>query len=258
MLDLLCGSKSMERILLFLFVNGKCYGTQLHRLLNCPLTPIQKALARLEKGGVITSYYEGKTRLYRFNPAYPLLTELELLLKKSYTLLAAAQKREYYFVNEEGTTVGDRMQTLLAFWEKLSAVSSLTFQARSKEGTGWNGTGQGEVMITKEGGNRLIFHEKGVWKGRQAGDVGFSNVFRWSLDRLAGMISLEHLRRGLDSPVFLFHLAPSGKHALSSVDSHLCGGDSYFGRILFDRCGLRLHWRVIGEKKNEEIETYYG
>src|SRR5437868_15389637 len=96
MLEVLCGNKNVQRILIFLFVNGKCYGTQLHRSLETPLTPLQNALNRLEKGGLIISYYEGKTRLYQFNPAYPLIGELEYMLKKAYTLLPANKKKEYY------------------------------------------------------------------------------------------------------------------------------------------------------------------
>ena len=73
MLEALCGNNSIQKVLMFLFVNGKCYGTQLHKTLKTPLTPIQKALERLEKGGILMSYYEGKTRVYQFDPAYPLL-----------------------------------------------------------------------------------------------------------------------------------------------------------------------------------------
>ncbi len=58
MLEVLCGNKNVQRILLFLFVNGKCYGSQLHRSLKAPLTPLQKAFNRLEKGGLITNDYE--------------------------------------------------------------------------------------------------------------------------------------------------------------------------------------------------------
>ena len=65
-----------------------------------PLTPHQKALLRLEKGGVIISFCEGKTRLYRFNPAFPLFHELELLLKKAYHLLPAQEKKGYYVAKE--------------------------------------------------------------------------------------------------------------------------------------------------------------
>ncbi len=260
MLEVLCGSKNVQKILIFLFVNSKCYGTQLHRLLNTPLTPVQKALLRLEKGGMIVSEYEGKTRLYRFNPAFPLLNELELLLKKAYTLLPPQEKKRYCFVKQiNREEQAEKIQVLLSFWMRLAEVRELTFNARtrSEEEGGWNGKGKGEVIVAKEGEEVLIFTEKGSWQGKQGKEIDFSNVFRWTLDRNAGVISLEHLRRGINHPVFLFHLAPSSNRSLSSVDSHLCGGDAYFGQIFYDRHALRLNWRVIGPKKNEEIDYYY-
>jgi len=264
MLEALCGNKNIQKILLFLFVNSRCYGTQLHRVLKTSLTPLQKALNRLEKGELITSYFEGKTRIYQFNPAYPLLNELEQLLKKAYTLLPAHEKREYYVVKEDLTILPEngenKTQLVLKFWDKLSDVSRLLFNAatKSKDESGWNGKGKGEVFVLKEGSDILIFNEKGTWQNNRGPEVSFSNAFRWTLDRKAGVISLEHLRRGPDRPVFLFHLAPSGKHSLASIDSHLCGEDTYFGSIHIDRYGLRLNWRVIGLKKNEELNYYYS
>lgn len=264
MLEALCGNKNVQRILIFLFVNGRCYGTQLHRALKTSLTPIQKALNRLENGRLIISYFEGKTRIYQFNPAYPLLKELEELLKKAYTLLPAHEKKSYYVIREDlsapSSSQKNKTQVLLAFWKKLQSVTQLTFHAKtnSKNEGGWSGKGQGEVICSKTDGNILIFNEKGTWQGKQGVDTSFSNVFRWTLDCNAKMISLEHLRRGLEHPVFLFHLTPSGPHSLSSVDSHLCEGDTYFGQIHFDTYSLRLNWRVIGPKKNEELDYYYS
>lgn len=263
MLTALCGNKTIQKILIFLFVNGKCYGTQLHRFLKTPLTPIQKALSRLEKGSLIVSHYEGKTRIYQFNPAYPLLTEIEELLKKAYTLLPAHEKKDYYVAKDESSYLTpnqiSKAKVLMTFWKKLSEVKRLSFQAKSKqqEGEGWNGRGQGEVSVSKEGEYVLIFSEKGSWLGKQ-GEISFSNSFRWTLDRFAGIISLEHLRRGVTQPVFLFHLTPTSSQTLSSVDSHLCGGDTYFGQIYLDQQSLRLTWRVIGPKKNEELNYYYS
>lgn len=262
MLEVLFGTKNVQNILIFLFVNGRCYGTQLHRCLQTPLTPIQKALNRLERGGLVVSYLEGKTKLYQFNPAYPLLAELENLLKKAYTLLPGHAKKNYYVIREDFSSNSGRpenkMKTLNAFWEQLLTVKELTFKAKtkSKEEHGWDGKGNGEVMVSREG-NTLLFNEKGTWQNKEGAEIRFSNVFRWTLDRSAGVISLEHLRRGHAHPVFLFHLAPSGSHSLSSVDSHLCAGDTYFGQIHFDKHGLRLNWRVIGPKKNEELDYYY-
>ncbi len=260
MLEVLCGNKNVQRILIYLFVNGKCYGTQLHRLLGTSLTPIQKALNRLERGGLILSYHEGKTKLYQFNPAYPLLNELEHLLKKAYTLLPAHKKKEFIKEDPKMVQQENKMAILLSFWEKLRGVTQLTFHAKTKakEEKGWNGKGQGEVNMLKEGVNTLIFNEKGSWQPKQGGEVSFSNIFRWTLDKNAGVISLEHLRRGPEQPVFLFHLAPASKYTLSSVDSHFCEGDVYFGQIHLDRHSLRLNWRVIGPKKNEEIDYYYS
>ena len=262
MLEVLCGNKNVQKILIFLFVNGKCYGTQMHRLLKVPLTPLQKALLRLEKGGLIMSYYEGKTRLYQFNPNYPLLAELEQMLKKAFTLLPSQEKKQYY-VSKDSSINGTH--TVIAAWEKLSTLTKLTFHAksRSNEERGSNGKGSGEVVVKRESPNVLIFTEKGSWQGIEGKEVSFTNIFRWTLDRFAGdgnkgIISLEHLRRGVDHPVFLFHLAPSGNNYLSSVDSHLCQGDTYFGKIHFDVHSLRLNWRIIGPKKNEEIDYYYS
>lgn len=262
MLEALCGNKNVQRILLFLFVNGKCYGTQLSRTLRCPLTPLQKALLRLERGGIITRFSEGKTCLFRFNPVYPLMGELEQLLKKAYTLLSASEKKKYYVIQEESPLITQkkRMDVLAALWEKLLGVTRLTFHAktRSNEDTGWNGRGQGEVVVTKAENNVLIFNEKGSWKDKQEVEFTFSNIFRWTLDRHLGVISLEHLRRGPAHPVFLFHMAPSGTQQLASIDSHLCEGDIYLGQLSFERYSLRLNWRVIGPKKNEEVEYSYS
>jgi hypothetical protein len=263
MLDVLFGGQNMKKVLIFLFVNGKCYGTQLHKSLKTPLTPIQKALSRLEKSGVILSFYEGKTRLYQFNPNCPLLPELEALLKKVYTLLSPEEKKQYCYIRPDSPhkshIQSENAQVLHSFWERLSKVRGLTFHAKTKstEKNGWNGRGKGEVLVSNPNDSILIFNEKGSWKNSDENETDFSNVFRWTFDRSAGIISLEHLRRGLNHPVFLFHLTPTGNHSLASIDSHLCGGDAYFGQVLWDKQNLRLNWRVIGPKKNEEIDYYY-
>jgi hypothetical protein len=218
----------------------------------------------LQQGGLITSYYEGKTRLYQFCPSYPLINELELLLKKAYTLLPANTKKEYYAAQEEPLKShliqDNKAASLLSFWNRLSTISRLTFHAKtkSKEENTWQGKGVGEVSISKDRSNILIFNERGSWQNGQGSQHSFSNTYRWTLDRSANVISLEHLRHGPENPVFLFHLALSGKQSLTSIDSHLCEGDTYFGQIHFDRFNIRLKWRVIGPKKNEEIDYFYS
>ena len=263
MLDPLCGNRTVQKILLFLFINGKGYGNQISRLLKASLTPLQKSLSRLEKGGVLMSSFEGKTKVYQFNPAYPLLPELESLLKKAYMLLPCPEKKSYSLTwpkHEEGKyPLSEANKILLEFWQRLQKVKHLTFQSstKAKKDTGWSGRGKGSVVVTQESDNVLVFQEEGHWQGAEQNPTAFSNAYRWTLDRSAGMLSLEHLRRGPNHPVFLFHLVPCSKNSLSSLDSHLCESDLYFGRIFFDRHSLRLHWRILGPKKDEEIDCYY-
>jgi hypothetical protein len=259
MLDGLCGNKNIQKVLLFLFVNNKCYGAQLQRLLKTPLTSLQNALNRLEKGKVIISYNEGKTKLYQLNPTYPLLSELEQLLKKTYTLLSPQDKKLYSLVQQESFEGRFKGPQLNFFWEKLQTIKQFTrfAQSRSREENGWNGRGKGEVLISKQSETILVFHERGAWQTKQGQEIHFSNTFRWTLDRNVGMISLEHLRLGPDQPVFLFHLTPTSNHFLASVDSHLCEEDVYLATVPWDRHSIRLNWRVIGPKKNEEMQYCY-
>lgn len=263
MLEALFGNKTVEQILLFLFVNGRCYGTRMQKQLKCALTPIQKGLQRLENGGIVTSSYEGKTRQYQLNPSHPLHQELELLLKKTFTLLPTEGKKCYYLPFQ--SPYGDHLpensqQVLLTFWNKLSAIRQLSYIAKSNSHpqNGKNGQGKGVVIAEKEGNSQITFTEKGQWVGKESGSLDFTNVFRWRLDRSKQMIALEHLRYGRENPVFLFHLAPTSETQLTSIDSHLCAGDSYFGNLTLTARGLSLHWRVIGTKKNDEIIYYYS
>lgn len=263
MVEALFGNKNIESILLFLFVNGKCYGTQLMRIFNVPLTPIQNALRRLERGGIIVSYYEGKTRVYQLNKACPFMGELEGLLKRVYNLLNPQQKKGYCAIYDikKKSHLDLKESRIISrrFWERLNQIERLTFTARthSKEETGWSGRGVGDVHITKEGENRLIFHEKGVWRSKEGEEIDFSNVYRWSIDEKSGMIALEHLRLGWNKPVFLLNLVAANPFCLTSLDSHLCDEDAYFGKLLFEESRLRFTWRIIGPKKNEEIDSFY-
>ncbi len=259
MLDGLCGNKNIQKVLIFLFVNNKGYGTQLQRILKTPLTSLQNALARLEKSRVIISYCEGKTKLYQLNPTYPLLHELEQLLKKAYTLLPPQDKKLYSLMQQEHAEKRFLEPQLLNFWHKLKGITQFTRLTHSRSPTehSWNGKGKGEVLVNTAGDTILIFHERGSWQIKQGQDISFSNTFRWTLDLHAGMISLEHLRFGPDQPVFLFHLTPNSHNLLTSIDSHLCEEDVYLATVPWDRHGIRLHWRVIGPKKNEEMECCY-
>jgi hypothetical protein len=96
MLGPILAGKSIEKILFYLLKNGSCYGAELKRVFDGALSPFQKALDRLENGGVVVSFLEGKTRVYQFNPRYPFLKEFKALLEKAYEFFPQEIKEKYY------------------------------------------------------------------------------------------------------------------------------------------------------------------
>ncbi|MBI3236707.1 MAG: winged helix-turn-helix transcriptional regulator [Chlamydiales bacterium] len=259
MMSSLLGNKNVEKVLLFLFVNEKCYPTQLQRLLDTPLTSLQNAFFRLEKGRVVLSHYEGKTKIYRLNPVHPLMAEIELLLKKAYTLLPASEKKRYSLAQIEKGERRSQEVHLSAFWDRLKRVKHFSRNARFKPDLQKeeHRRGRGDVTISSPQDSVLIFYERGAWQMPQGATIDFTNTFRWTFDRSLCMISLEHLRLGPDNPVFLFHLICSADQTLSSLESHICEEDVYLATVPWDSKGIYLHWRVIGPKKNEQIESHY-
>lgn len=253
-------NRSVEKILFFLLVNEKCYASQLSRLLVAPLTPLQKGLDHLQSCGILKSFAEGVVRMYTFNACYPLLPELEALLKKSYSLLPPHEKRLYYYIKQESLPKREqRGDLLLDCWKRLQQISHIRFTSVMRKGRREHRVeGNGRVDPDYDDANGvLVFSEKGSWENQAKESYQFRNVFRWSLNRLDGLLSLEHLRLGKNNPVFLFHLAPAGDALFESVHAHLCGDDTYFGQLLMHENSLELIWRILGPKKNEEISYTY-
>jgi hypothetical protein len=96
MFEYLFGASTIEKILFYLLINQKCYPSELRKVFQKPLYSFQKALGRLEKGGVIVSHKEGKTLIYQFNPRYPFLQELLAFLQKAYSFFPTEIQEKYY------------------------------------------------------------------------------------------------------------------------------------------------------------------
>lgn len=148
---------------------------------------------------------------------------------------------------------------VIKVWEKLSTISKLSFSAVSQNRchTGWNGVGKGEVQCQKQDDHVIIFVENGSWISKEGKEFTFTNTFRWTLDRFQNLVTLEHLRFGELNPVFLFHLAQTGDEILESISSHVCNDDTYLGQVRCLDQFVKLNWRIIGPKKNEEIDYVY-
>ena len=96
MLEAFFGGKNIEKILFFLLANVTCYASELSKIFGVALSPFQKALDRLEDGGILVSLLVGKTRVYQFNPRYPFLNEFKLFLTKAYEFMPQEFKDRYY------------------------------------------------------------------------------------------------------------------------------------------------------------------
>jgi DNA-binding transcriptional ArsR family regulator len=79
------GSTSRTRVLVALRLVEESYARELARLLEAPLSSVQKALRSLEADGLVAGRAVGRTRLYRLNPRYfayhPLLEYLAALVR---------------------------------------------------------------------------------------------------------------------------------------------------------------------------------
>lgn len=277
----LFGNPNIEKVLLFLLVNEKCYAAQLKQCLGGALTPIQQALSRLEKGNIITSALEGKTRLFRFNPHYPFLRELQTLLRQGYHHLTLHDQQVYYC--PQGHVQSKRLSTpphqyqhqhqhqqqpintslsqeaLPLLWQRLVQIRHLSFSAQSKaeQTSGWNGIGRAKVEIQQLTSHSLMFQEQGNWTSDDGKQYDFTNVFRWTWHATKQLITLEHLRRGPDHPVVLFELMPVNEARFETIHPFICRQDTYLAHLYCDRHFIQLHWRVLGPRKNEEIQYIY-
>jgi predicted transcriptional regulator len=96
MLEYLYGNKNVEKILIYLFLHNKANATELSHAFGTSLDPIQKTLRKLEEGGLLVSFLEGRTRVFQWNPRYPFLQEIKILTKKSYEFLPTNIQEIYY------------------------------------------------------------------------------------------------------------------------------------------------------------------
>ncbi|MCX6354089.1 MAG: ArsR family transcriptional regulator [Candidatus Aureabacteria bacterium] len=98
MLEPLLGSTGAERVLMYILARGEGYAREIARSFGGDPDSIQKQLVKFESGGVLVSKSAGKTRLYFFNPRYPFLKQLKLLLEKALSFYAK-QEREKLLMN---------------------------------------------------------------------------------------------------------------------------------------------------------------
>jgi hypothetical protein len=81
---------------MYLCLHGKANATELSKAFESALDPIQKTLKKLEMGGLLASFLEGKTRVFQWNTRYPFLGEIQALAKKAYLFLPSEIQEANY------------------------------------------------------------------------------------------------------------------------------------------------------------------
>jgi hypothetical protein len=92
MIEVLLGSKNAERVLIYIFAREEGYAREIASFYGTDLKSIQMQLDKFEKGGVLASRAVGRTRPYVFNPRYPFLNELKVLLEKALSFYPANEQ----------------------------------------------------------------------------------------------------------------------------------------------------------------------
>ncbi|MBS0655817.1 MAG: winged helix-turn-helix transcriptional regulator [Verrucomicrobia bacterium] len=100
MLEYLFGNKNVEKIIIYLFLHEKANATELSLSFGSSLDPIQKTLRKLEEGGLLVSFLEGRTRVFHWNPRYPFLLEIRALAEKAFHFLPTAIQETTYNVTK--------------------------------------------------------------------------------------------------------------------------------------------------------------
>ena len=76
------GSQTRTRVLLALSLLQQSYARELARILDAPLSLVQKAIRSLERDGIVAVRNIGRTRVITLNPRFFASRELQAFLKR--------------------------------------------------------------------------------------------------------------------------------------------------------------------------------
>jgi predicted nucleotidyltransferase len=143
MLETILGSISAERVLLFLAARGEGYATEIAKIFDTDLSPIQNQLDRMERGGLIRHVKRGRKKIYRLDPDYPLASELHALMTAAMEGLPASQRKELQSATADDMAdqgVIDVLSRSRAELKKRYGVKSLALFGSAARGTAGQGS----------------------------------------------------------------------------------------------------------------------
>jgi DNA-binding transcriptional ArsR family regulator len=105
----LVGGQASEAVLMYLANYGDGYSQIVADTFSIRLSAVQRAFKKFETAGVIVSRLKGRTRVFEWNPRYPLKNELLQLLEKALQLLPEEDTKEYFRQRTRPRRTGKRL-----------------------------------------------------------------------------------------------------------------------------------------------------
>jgi hypothetical protein len=96
MLEALFGGATAEKVLLYLAAYGEGYARQIAACFAIPFSMVQKQLSKFEAAGLLASRLQGRTRVYVWNPRFPLKDEALALLRRALEFVPEDEQRRYF------------------------------------------------------------------------------------------------------------------------------------------------------------------
>jgi DNA-binding IclR family transcriptional regulator len=96
MLEILFGGATAEKVLLYLASYGEGYAKEIADRFSIPFSMVQKQLTKFEASGLLSSQLKGRTRVYVWNPRFPLKGEALALFQRALEFLPEDEQKRYF------------------------------------------------------------------------------------------------------------------------------------------------------------------
>jgi hypothetical protein len=142
---------------------------------------------------------------------------------------------------------------------RLTSITGFHFKTATNQVlNGWEGEGIGTVKTVWENDHSLLFFEEGRFTNSNNKSMKCSNIYRWAFDENNDKIGLQHLRFGIDKPVFLFDLIFQSETQLISACPHLCSKDLYQAKMSLQENIISLEWLIEKPNSSNTIAYQYN
>jgi len=106
-MEAIFGNSTAEKVLLYIENYGEGYAQAIADTFDdVTLRMAQLQLARFERGGILLSKLQGRTRLFQWNPRYAFQRELRALLRKALESLPKEDRERFFLQRRRPRRVG--------------------------------------------------------------------------------------------------------------------------------------------------------